>query len=369
MYRSFSLSDFVSRVEMVQNAPASRNRDNSLWALHPDVPQDHSAVVELVTSLKVSGVNTVRVCAALRRMLSLDVWDVERLRFYFSRVPIPFTYERGFGRDPTSHLTVTRLVLAREGQEYRIGGKECPREYFERLQTSEKRAFMGSRVWGLYPPDEAERLSFPLVPTWPVEDSIVDWLVAFVQTEAICPSPRFECVSEGDDIIYRFTYPAIADIEAEPVENEVKKLKVPPPDVPDIPEVSEVVPPPVSEAVDTSEVEPIDTTADIPEVPPAADETPVVESEVSQEPVIDAEVVSEPEPPMEVLSPAEQIYRFIKGNGDTTTDEVLAQAFASERQTKRLLSQLVNAGRFERVKHGVYRAVVEVETDIDGETD
>ena len=312
---SFSLSDLVARVDIVENAPKGRMDPGDHFVA---IPYHHSWVVELVSYLKTSGTNIAAVCAVLHRVFSSDT-KLEGLRYYFSRVPVVFTYALDTSKSPPAYFTQSHVVLSREGQKYEIGSQTCPREYFEgRLETQRNRVSTGTRVWGLYPPIDAKRLSFPIIPTWEETDSVIDWLLSIVEIDVDNPSVSLSCHREGDDIIYQFRDPSV----------------VPSSTSEDIP-IDEVVSPETSE-----EAVGVDT----------------------------AQAVSEPDPPTEVLPAKKQIYRFIQEHGDTPIDAIRTQKIASERHTYRLLSQLVNEDRLERMGHGVYRAI-QTEPDEDGKTD
>ena len=382
MIRSLSLSDLVARVDIVESAP--QGRMGTGYYIVP-VPSCHDWVQELVSFLVAAGTDADAVCESFRR--AFDSVNIEGLRHYFSRIPVSFTYTcvQGERRSPSTRLRVTEVMLAREGQTYEIGSEQCPKEYFEkRLETRVNRVKTGERVWGLYPPEAAKQLLSELIPTWDETDSVIDWLFAFVQTEAIRPSPRIDCQREGDDIVYRFTYPAIDSIVKAvevPAVSEVFASSVSISDGSDLSDATavEVVEeseptstaevPPVSEVAPISELEPVSTVVKSPQVHPTEDEVLMTAAEALSQDLSDAaEAVSELDPSVEVLSAKEQICRFIKNNGETRTDEVIKQKFASVRQTKRLLSQLVNEDRLERVGHGVYRAI-ETESNEDGKTD
>ena len=330
---SFSLSDLVARVDIVENAPKGRMDPGEFF---PPMPSSHNWVVGLVSYLKTSGTNIAAVCAVLHRVFSSDT-KLEGLRYYFSRVPVVFTYALDTSKSPPAYFTQSQVVLSREGQKYEIGSQTCPREYFEgRLETQRNRVSTGTRVWGLYPPKDAKRLSFPIIPTWEETDSVIDWLLSIVEIDVNNPSVSLSCHRQGDDIIYQFRDPSV----------------VPSSTSEDIP-VDEVVSPEVSE------VAPVPPVVDTAEVSVAADEAVGVDT---------AQVVSEPDPPTEILPAKKQIYRFIQEHGDTPIDAIRTQKIASERHTYRLLSQLVNEDRLERVGHGVYRAI-QTEPDEDGKTD
>lgn len=394
MYRSFSLLDLVSRVDIVEHAPATRpSRVGGFVAS----PQGHIEAFKLVSALKAADTEIAHVYAALRSALSLEADRLERFRYYLSRVPVPFTYTYIYYNSPTTGMKLERLGLAYADKKYEIDSEACPREYFDRLASTINQVHHGERVWGLYPPEAAERLSFGVVPTWSEKDSIIDWLSAFVKTEAD-KLPPLECRREGGDILYRFTYPAMESIEDAGVTQSISGV---PKDseVEDEPIVTETLQV-VSGAEKLDESRRVVDTAQVPHREDTQEALPV--SDVS-EGVLDPFVVNTPEvpfteeatdvdnvvevsrslvesvaplsdtepdpiPPEAALSAAEQIYRFIRENGDTPAGAVRAQQIVSERQTKRLLSELVNAGRLERPKHGVYRAI-EMEREEDGKTD
>ena len=340
---SFSLSDLVARVDIVENAPKGRMDPGEFF---PPMPASHNWVVELVSYLKTSGTNIAAVCAVLHRVFSSDT-KLEGLRYYFSRVPVVFTYALDSSKSPPAYFTQSHVVLSREGQKYKIGSQTCPREYFEgRLETQRNRVSTGTRVWGLYPPKDAKRLSFPIIPTWEETDSVIDWLLSIVQIDVNNPSVSLSCHRQGDDIIYQFRDPSV-------VPSSTSK---------DIP-IDEVV------ASEVSEVAPMPPVVDPLEVLPTEDEVLMTDAEALSQDLSDAsEAVSEPDPPTEVLPAKEQIYRFIQEHGDTPIDAIRTQKIASERHTYRLLSQLVNEDRLERMGHGVYRAI-QTEPDEDGKTD
>ena len=225
------------------------------------------------------------------------LYDIDRVRFELARVPVWLVCESSFERGISGFKVEKFKVKVADGRTFEVDSEQCPKHVF-RSRPSKKDHRLNRDVLAVYPVALAERLGFEITPTWTEDDSIVDWIAEFAQTEGLRAEPRL-CVERTEhDCIYKLWYKSETDTQREPA---------------DIPQTRH------SAAVNQAE------------------------QQTLTEPLISRNQTH--------LPPKEKIYNFIVNAGKAVKSiTVIKENFTSERHTYRLLNDLVDEDRVEKIR-------------------
>lgn len=129
---------------------------------------------------------------------------LDRLRWELSRVPVSCRLETTYPPCPYDDTRSAEEVLAHfEGQTFYVGTPNCPQSVFPVL-TDFDEVGTGNGRWCFYPPELAGSLGFSLTPTWDESDSVVDWIMDFVENEGYSREPRLIKVGEETESVWSF---------------------------------------------------------------------------------------------------------------------------------------------------------------------
>ena len=72
----------------------------------------------------------------------------------------------------------------------------------------------GQPVWACFPPDIAASANITPIKTWETQDSLIDWLAAFLNLEDPEASIRVDKDWEADDVIYNLYFPSTDNVQS-----------------------------------------------------------------------------------------------------------------------------------------------------------
>lgn len=298
MERQFSrneLSEILTNQERTRFIINSVHYDTLKTYMGVDNIESGAYVRDLQRRLDGAGNDVQAICHAFAFISGL--YDTDRVRFELARVPVWFfclsSFEFGFSRIKVEKFK----VKVADGRTFEVGSEQCPKHVF-RSTPSKKDYRLGIGVLAFYPVALAEQLGFEITRTWIETDSLVDWIAEFAQTEGLRKHPRLEVVETENDRIYKLRYKSKADV--------------------DVPQVSDAL-----QDVSLPESKPLIL----------------------------------PDPKHSGLSPKEQTYNFIVANSPIRTKDIHAQKFTSKRHTYRIINELADEKRIEKIKHGTYIAI------------
>ena len=216
-------------------------------------------------------------------------YNTDRVRFELARVQVLLlcvsSFELGFSRIRSEKFK----VKVADGRSFEVGSEQCPKHVFRSTPSKEDHR-RGREVLSFYPVALAEQLGFEITRTWTEDDSIVDWIADFAQTEGLRAKPRLSVEKTEHDCIYKLWH----------------------------------------------------NTADIPHTKHSA-AVNRTEQQTLTEPLIPRNQAD--------LLPKEKIYNFIVNAGKAIKSRtIIEQNFTSERHTYRLLNDLLDEDRVEKIQ-------------------